>query len=47
MPVVRAVEAGVGRGFVGKTEEVSGWAVWRREAEDIEVSVDGSAEPEW
>lgn len=41
------VEAGVGRGFVGKTAEVSGWAAWRREAEDIEASVDGSAELVW
>ena len=47
MPEEWTVEAGVGRGFVGKTEEVSGWAVWGREAEDIEASVDGSAEPEW
>ena len=47
MPEEWMVEAGVGRGFVGETEEVSGRAEWRREAEDIEASVDGSAELVW
>ena len=47
MPEEWTVEAGVGRGFVGRTEEVSGWGFGGREAEDIEASVDGSAESEW
>ena len=41
------VEEGGCWGFMGETEEVSGQAEWRREAEDIEASVDGSAELVW